>query len=113
MCCQAVANLTPRLFIEFINAEDVSDWSADRPGFDYGPRWPGDPGIRVLQQQRREAIGEMLIESKVQVADPELDKLLENFAPKAQGPMTTKEKERLRRLHTPAKSRRASKDSTK
>lgn len=64
----------PRFFLEFMNAEDISDWLADRPGVDYGPRWPGDKGVRVEAAERREHLTHML--TNVDVKDKELEKLM-------------------------------------
>lgn len=73
-----MASLLPRYFVEFVHAEEVSDWTQDRPGVDYGPRWPGDPGIRVRQQEQREKLAEMLADAGTSI-DPELEKLLPKF----------------------------------
>lgn len=59
--------------------EDVSDWLEDRPGFDYGPRWKGDLGIREEDKKRRQDISDMLAD--VVVTDPDLENLMPKLAP--------------------------------
>jgi hypothetical protein len=55
---RAVAALLPKYFVEFVYSEDLTDWTADRPGYDYGPRWEGDPGIRGDADKRRRCDGD-------------------------------------------------------
>ena len=47
----------PKRYIEFILADDITDWKEDRPGIDYGPRWEGDMGVRgdLVMQRRQKA----------------------------------------------------------
>jgi hypothetical protein len=88
---QAVATLMPRVFLEFLRTEEVSDWAQDRPGVDYGPRWLGDAGIRVEQQREREKLVEMLQETVA--VDPELEKLMPKYPDEAARKPRRKRKE--------------------
>ncbi len=54
---QAVAALMPKHFIEFVLSEDITDWTGDREGIDYGPRWEGDFGVRGdVEMMRRQKL---------------------------------------------------------
>lgn len=74
---QAVAALLPKYFVEFVKAEDVSDWVQDRPGVDYGPRWVGDVGVRWEEEAKRQE--EAARSAIVLPHDAELDKLMPKF----------------------------------
>ena len=52
---QTIASFIPRVYIEIVHAEEISDWVKDRPGIDDGPRFPGDVGARAEAAAKAEA----------------------------------------------------------